>query len=57
MQAKNLAIELGIKSFQASKIWLQGNKRKNRLSYRKVNASSVKPSEVEAKLVKNISIN
>ena len=40
IEAQKLAIDLGITEFRASENWFQGFKKRNRLSFRKINNSS-----------------
>ena len=53
IEAQKLAIDLGITEFRASENWFQGFKKRNRLSFRKINNSSYKLLEIEINLICN----
>ncbi|CAG9334932.1 unnamed protein product [Blepharisma stoltei] len=52
-KARELARELSLPRFQCGQGWWEGFKTRNNLAYRKVNASSLKPLEREAELVRD----
>ncbi|CAG9331671.1 unnamed protein product [Blepharisma stoltei] len=51
-KAKSLAAEMGLARFGCGDKWWQGFRTRNNLSFRKINASSIKPIEKEAELVR-----